>query len=117
MGNPLTNDFMATLDTGNRQIVVLLNSGMTSRTEIAERLGCANHSAMSKRLTQIRKAAENYFYSRQVLCHRDRPPRRARATTGVLDNPGVTQWWVSGSQGEPVDGLWAATWSRLAPGL
>jgi len=29
VGNPLTNDFMATLDTGNRQVVVLLNSGMT----------------------------------------------------------------------------------------
>ena len=61
VGSLVTNDFLATLDTRNRQIVVLLNSGMTSRTEIAERLGYANHSAVSKRLAQIRKAAESYF--------------------------------------------------------
>ena len=61
LGSLVTNDFLATLDTRNRQIVVLLNSGMTSRTEIAERLGYANHSAVSKRLAQIRKAAESYF--------------------------------------------------------
>jgi hypothetical protein len=61
VGSLVTNDFLATLDTRNRQIVVLLNSGMTSRTEIAERLGYANHSAVSKQLAQIRKAAESYF--------------------------------------------------------
>jgi hypothetical protein len=61
VGSLVTNDFLATLDTRNRQIVVLLNSGMTSRTEIAERLGYANHSAVSKRLAQIRIAAERYF--------------------------------------------------------
>ena len=64
VGNLVTNDFLATLDTHNRQIVVLLNSGMTSRTEIAERLGYANHSAVSKRLAQIRKAAEEHFDNR-----------------------------------------------------
>lgn len=52
---------MATLDPRNRQIVVLLSSGVTSRTEIAGRLGYANHSAVSKRLGQIRKAAEDHF--------------------------------------------------------
>lgn len=57
----VTNDFMATLDTRNRQIVVLLASGVTSRTEIAEVLGYANHSAVSKRLAQIRRDAETYF--------------------------------------------------------
>jgi hypothetical protein len=61
VGSLVTNDFLAALDTRNRQIVVLLNSGMTSRTEIAERLGYANHSAVSKRLAQIRRAAESYF--------------------------------------------------------
>jgi hypothetical protein len=61
VGSLVTNDFLATLDTRNRQIVVLLNSGMTSRTEIAERLGYADHSAVSKRLAQIRIAAERYF--------------------------------------------------------
>jgi len=49
------------LDVRNRQIVVLLNSGAT-RTEIAEILGYANHSAISKRLSQIRATAEAFFY-------------------------------------------------------
>jgi argonaute-like protein implicated in RNA metabolism and viral defense len=57
----VTNDFLALLDTKNRQIVVLLNSGMTSKTEIAKVLGYANHSGVSKRLTQIRKTAETFF--------------------------------------------------------
>jgi hypothetical protein len=61
VGNLITNDFMTMLDHRNRQIVVLLNSGMTSRTEIAELLGYANHSAVSKRLGQIRRAAEAHF--------------------------------------------------------
>lgn len=61
VGNMVTNDFMALLDTRNRQIVVLLNSGVTSRTEIADILGYANHSAVSKRLAQIRAEAERYF--------------------------------------------------------
>ena len=61
VGTLVTNDFLATLDIRNRQIVVLLNSGIISRTEIAERLGYANHSAVSKRLTQIRQSAERYF--------------------------------------------------------
>lgn len=64
VGNMVTNDFMATLDPRNRQIVVLLSSGVTSRTEIAERLGYANHSAVSKRLGQIQKVAEDHFGSR-----------------------------------------------------
>jgi hypothetical protein len=62
LGNIVTNDFLALLDTRNRQIVVLLNSGVTSKTEIARILGYANHSAVSKRLAQIRRAAEAYFY-------------------------------------------------------
>lgn len=61
LGNQVTNDFLALLDARNRQIVVLLNSGVTSKTEIAELLGYANHSAVSKRLAQIRRAAEAYF--------------------------------------------------------
>lgn len=64
VGKLVTNDFLTTLDIRNRQIVVLLNSGMTRRTEIAERLGYSNHSAVSKRLAQIRKAAERYFDGR-----------------------------------------------------
>lgn len=61
LGNLVTNDFLALLDTPNRQIVVLLSSGVTSRTEIAEILGYANHSAVSKRLAHIRRAAQAHF--------------------------------------------------------
>lgn len=61
VGNLVTNDFMAMLDARNRQIVVLLNSGVTSNTEIANILGYANHSAVSKRLTLIRAQAERFF--------------------------------------------------------
>ncbi len=61
LGNLVTNDFLTLLDTRNRQIVVLLNSGVTSKTEIANLLGYANHSAVSKRLAQIRRTAEAYF--------------------------------------------------------
>ncbi|WP_207312383.1 hypothetical protein [Lentzea alba] len=58
LGNLITNDFLKLLDGRNRQIVVLLNSGVTSKTEIADVLGYANHSAVSKRLVQICRAAE-----------------------------------------------------------
>jgi hypothetical protein len=61
IGNLVTNDFMAMLDARNQQIVVLLNSGVTSKTEIADILGYANHSAVSKRLASIRAAAERFF--------------------------------------------------------
>src|SRR5262249_53126519 len=61
MGNLVTNDFLALLDAQNQQIVVLLNSGVTKKTEIADILGYANHSAVSKRLAQIRRVAERYF--------------------------------------------------------
>jgi hypothetical protein len=61
LGHLVTSDFLAMLDARNRQIVVLLQSGMTSKTEIADVLGYANHSAISKRLVQIRRAAEAHF--------------------------------------------------------
>jgi len=64
VGNLVTNDFLTVLDARNRQIVVLLNSGLTNRTEIAELLGYANHSTVSKRLVQIRKAAAAFFDTR-----------------------------------------------------
>jgi hypothetical protein len=60
LGRLVTNDFLALLDTHNRQSVVLLASGVTTATEIAGILGYANHSAVSKRLAQIRRAAEAY---------------------------------------------------------
>lgn len=61
VGNLVTNDFMALLDERQRQIVVLLSSGVTKQQEIAERLGYANHAPISKRLTQIRKLALEHF--------------------------------------------------------
>lgn len=60
-GDLVTNDFLSILDPKNRQIVVLLNSGVTKKVEIAHALGYANHSAVSKRLVQIRQAALQYF--------------------------------------------------------
>jgi hypothetical protein len=61
LGNVVTNDFLALLDARNREIVVLLNSGMTSKTQIADILGYANHGAVSKRLAQMRRAAVEHF--------------------------------------------------------
>jgi hypothetical protein len=61
IGNLVTNDFLAMLDARNRQIVILLNSGYTSNTEIAGILGYANHSAISKRLDAIRASAAQFF--------------------------------------------------------
>lgn len=61
IGQLVTNDFLTLLDGPNRQIVVLLNSGVTSQSEIAQILGYANHSTVSKRLKQIQKQAATYF--------------------------------------------------------
>jgi len=59
-----TNEFLSILDPTNRQIVVLLNSGVTKKTEIAKMLGYANHSPVSKRLAKIRLSAAEYFGDR-----------------------------------------------------
>ena len=61
LGRIVTNDFLAILNARNKEIVVLLNSGVTSRTEIAQILGYANHSAVSKRLDRIRQQAVDFF--------------------------------------------------------
>lgn len=54
LGKLVTSDFRALLDAKQREIVVLLSSGYRQH-EIAERLGYANHSPVSKRLSQIRQ--------------------------------------------------------------
>ncbi|MEU8346628.1 sigma-70 family RNA polymerase sigma factor [Spirillospora sp. NPDC048832] len=54
-------DFLALLDPRERQIVVMLHSGVTKLTEIADLLGYANHSPVSKRLARIREKASAYF--------------------------------------------------------
>ncbi|MCW2497179.1 hypothetical protein [Jatrophihabitans sp.] len=61
VGSLVTGDFMALLDPRDRQVVVLLRSGMTSLTDIAAELGYANHGAVSKRLARIRSQAKAFF--------------------------------------------------------
>ena len=63
VGNMVHADFLTLLNPKDREIVVLLTSGMTKLTEIAEELGYANHSAVSKRLARIRRQAAAYFDS------------------------------------------------------
>lgn len=46
---------------GHQQIAIMLNSGDTKKTEIAEIFGDANHSPVSKRFKQIEKAAADCF--------------------------------------------------------
>lgn len=60
LGKLVTSDFLALLDSQQREIVVLLSSGYRQH-EIAEQLGYANHSPISKKLAQIRRQAEKYF--------------------------------------------------------
>jgi hypothetical protein len=55
-------DFMSLLDPKERQIVVLVSSGVTRVGEVASILGYANHSPVSKRLTRIRQKAAAYFF-------------------------------------------------------
>lgn len=54
-------DFLALLDERERQVVVLLHSGITKVGEVATTLGYKNHSPISKRLTHIRRKAERFF--------------------------------------------------------
>lgn len=61
IGQTVTADFLALLNERDREVVVLLNSGHTSLTEVAEIMGYANHSAVSKRLERIRRQAEHFF--------------------------------------------------------
>ncbi|RKN51277.1 sigma-70 family RNA polymerase sigma factor [Micromonospora endolithica] len=55
------SDFLALLDEKERQIVILLASGHTKLTDIANELGYANHSPISKRLAKIRRQAQAFF--------------------------------------------------------
>jgi len=58
------SDFLALLDERDRQVVVLLRSGFTKLTEIADVLGYRNHSPISKRLNRVRAQAERFFDQR-----------------------------------------------------
>jgi hypothetical protein len=59
-GRLVTSDFLALLDSKQREIVILLSSGYRQH-EIAEHFGYANHSPIAKKLAQVRKQAETYF--------------------------------------------------------
>jgi len=54
------NDFLALLDPKEREVVVLLRSGTTKLTEIADIMGYRNHGPISKRLKHIRDTAANF---------------------------------------------------------
>ena len=55
--NLLSQDFFATLNLKEREIVVCISNGSTTLVEIAKKLGYANHSAVSKALSRIRLKA------------------------------------------------------------
>lgn len=55
------NDFLALLDPKEREVVVLLRSGTTKLTEIADIMRYRNHSPISKRLKHIRDTAAQFF--------------------------------------------------------
>jgi hypothetical protein len=54
----LWQDFFSVLDEKEKRIVVCLRSGATTATEVADALGYANHSPVSKALRRIRKLAK-----------------------------------------------------------
>lgn len=54
-------DFLALLSPRDRQIVVLLRSGVTTLTDVARIMGYGSHSAVSKRLQRIRREAARFF--------------------------------------------------------
>ncbi|MFQ6273868.1 sigma-70 family RNA polymerase sigma factor [Kutzneria viridogrisea] len=58
------SDFLTLLNERDREIVVLLRSGVTKLTEVAEIMGYSNHSAVSKRLARIREQAVRFFDER-----------------------------------------------------
>lgn len=54
-------DFLALLNERDREVVVLLYSGHTNLTEVADLTGYSNHSPVSKRLSRIRQQAAQFF--------------------------------------------------------
>lgn len=55
------SDFLALLNPQEREVVVLLRSGTTKLTDIADIMGYRNHSPISKRLKRIRDLAAAFF--------------------------------------------------------
>jgi hypothetical protein len=61
VGQLACSDFLALLNPKDREVVVILRSGVTTLTEVSRILGYSNHSAVSKRLARIRDQAARYF--------------------------------------------------------
>jgi hypothetical protein len=61
VGDIVTSQFLALLNPTDRAVVIVMNSGVTKLTDVADQLGYANHSAVSKRLTRIRRQAQAFF--------------------------------------------------------
>lgn len=53
--------FLALLNEKDREVVVLLSSGVTKLTEVAQIMGYSNQSPVSKRLERIRREAAQSF--------------------------------------------------------
>jgi hypothetical protein len=61
VGGTVTAGFLTLLKPREREIVVLLNSGVTNLADVGDLMGCANHSAVSKHLARVRTAAIRHF--------------------------------------------------------
>jgi len=59
--NRLWEDFISLFDKKEKRIVICLKNGMTELTKIGEALGYANHSPVSKAMTNIRKKAKQFL--------------------------------------------------------
>jgi hypothetical protein len=61
IGQLACSDFLTLLNPRDREVVVVLRSGVTSLTDVGKILGYSNHSAVSKRLARIRDQAARFF--------------------------------------------------------
>lgn len=63
-GSMVCSDFMALLNEQEREVVVLLSAGYTRLQDVAELMGYATHSPVSKKLARIRRQAIRFFNER-----------------------------------------------------
>lgn len=61
IGQLACSDFLTLLNPRDREVVVVLRSGVTSLTDVGKILGYSSHSAVSKRLARIRDQAARFF--------------------------------------------------------
>jgi hypothetical protein len=60
-GDMLYRSLMSVVDPKDRHVIVCLHSGITGVKEIADKLGYANHSPISKALIRIRRKAAKWL--------------------------------------------------------